>query len=275
MSTVSPASSALAPENRPLKNHVGPLATARQSLIMAWRGLIKVRRTPEQLFDVTLQPIVFTLMFTYIFGGAIAGDVGSYLPMFIPGIAVQTVLTASVVTGVQLREDMDKGVFDRFRSLPIARSAPLAGALIADLVRYLIASVLTFVMGVLIGYRPEGGLLGMIGAILLMMGVAWAISWIFAFFGVIGRSASAVQGVSFLILFPLTFLSNIFVPVDTMPGWLQAFVNINPVSYLVTAARDLANTGGAGIEVLWAIVGALVVVLVFAPLTVRAYMRRT
>ncbi|MBN9605111.1 MAG: ABC transporter permease [Actinomycetales bacterium] len=275
MSAVSPASSALAPENRPLKNHVGPLATARQSLIMAWRGLIKVRRTPEQLFDVTLQPIVFTLMFTYIFGGAIAGDVGSYLPMFIPGIAVQTVLTASVVTGVQLREDMDKGVFDRFRSLPIARSAPLAGALIADLVRYLIASVLTFVMGVLIGYRPEGGLLGMIGAILLMMGVAWAISWIFAFFGVIGRSASAVQGVSFLILFPLTFLSNIFVPVDTMPGWLQAFVNINPVSYLVTAARDLANTGGAGIEVLWAIVGALVVVLVFAPLTVRAYMRRT
>ena len=131
---------------------------------MAYRGLLKIRRTPEQLFDVTLQPIIFTLMFTYIFGGAIAGDVQSYLPILIPGILVQTVLTTSSVTGTQLREDMDKGVFDRFKSLPIARIAPLAGALLADTIRYLIATTLTFVMGYIMGYRPAGGIGGVVAA---------------------------------------------------------------------------------------------------------------
>jgi ABC-2 type transport system permease protein len=130
-------------------------------------------------------------------------------------------------------------------------------------------------MGILIGYRPGGGVLGVLAASVLVISTAWALSWIFAFFGVIARTASSVQGISLLILFPLTFLSNIFVPVNTMPTWLQAFVNVNPVSYLVTAARDLSNTGSAGIEVVWALLGALVVVLIFAPLTVRAYMRRT
>lgn len=258
-----------------LKNHVSLADTVRQSLTMARRGLLKIKRTPEQLFDVTLQPIIFTLMFTYIFGGAISGDVDSYLPYFIPGILVQTVITTSLVTGVQLREDMGKGVFDRFRSLPIARIAPLAGALLADVVRYAIATTLTFAVGIALGYRPGGGVVGVLLTALLVMGTAWALSWIFAFFGTIARTAASVQGISLMVLFPLTFLSNIFVPVDTMPGWLQAFVNVNPVSYLVTAARDLSNTGTVGIEVLWAILGALVVVLIFAPLTVRAYMRRT
>jgi ABC-2 type transport system permease protein len=261
--------------DRPLQNHVSLVKTVRQSLVMAWRGLLKIKRTPEQLFDVTLQPVIFTVMFTYLFGGAISGDVASYLPYFIPGILVQTVITASVTTGVQLREDMSKGVFDRFRSLPIARIAPLAGALLADVVRYAVATTVTFLVAYLMGYRPEGGVFGVLLVALLVMGVAWAISWIFAFFGTIARSASSVQGISYLVLFPLTFLSNAFVPVDTLPGWLAAFVNVNPVSYLVTAARDLANTGSAGIEVLGAVLGALVVVLVFAPMTVRAYMRRT
>ena len=261
--------------DRELKNHVSLVDTVTQSLTMARRGLLKIKRTPEQLFDVTLQPIIFTLMFTYIFGGAISGDVASYLPYFIPGILVQTVITTSLVTGVQLREDMGKGVFDRFRSLPIARIAPLAGALLADVVRYAIATTLTFIVGIALGYRPGGGVGGVLLTALLVMGTAWALSWIFAFFGTIARTAASVQGISLMVLFPLTFLSNIFVPVDTMPGWLQAFVNVNPVSYLVTAARDLSNTGSAGLEVLWAILGALVVVLIFAPLTVRAYMRRT
>lgn len=266
---------ATTPLDRELRNHVPLGTTIRQCLTMARRGLLKIKRTPEQLFDVTLQPIIFTLMFTYIFGGAISGDVQSYLPYFIPGILVQTVITTSVVTGVQLREDMGKGVFDRFRSLPIARIAPLAGALLADVVRYAIATTLTFVMGFIMGYRPGGGVLGVVLTAILVMATAWALSWIFALFGVLARSASSVQGISFLVLFPLTFLSNIFVPVETMPGWLQVFVNINPVSYLVTAARDLSNTGTAGIELLWAILGAAVVVLIFAPLTVRAYMRRS
>jgi ABC-2 type transport system permease protein len=144
--------------DRQLNNHVSFGQSVRNSITMAYRGVLKIRRTPEQLFDVTLQPIIFTLMFTYIFGGAISGNVQSYLPVIIPGILVQTVITTSIVTGVQLREDMDKGVFDRFKSLPIARIAPLAGALLADTIRYTIATVLTFTMGYIMGYRPDGGL---------------------------------------------------------------------------------------------------------------------
>ena len=241
---------------------------------MAGRGLVKIRRTPEQLFDVTLQPILFTLMFTYIFGGAISGNVENYLPVIIPGILVQTVITTSVVTGTQLREDMDKGVFDRFRSLPIARIAPLSGALLADTVRYGIATVLTFVMGYIMGLRPAGGLLMVIVAGALVIVCSWAVSWIFAFFGVIARTASSVQGISMIVLFPLTFLSNAFVPVETMPTWLQWFVNINPVSHLVTAVRDLVNSSVFGADAWLSLLGAAVIVAIFAPPTVRAYMRK-
>lgn len=260
--------------SRDLRNHVSLGQSVRNSFTMAYRGLLKIKRTPEQLIDVTVQPILFTVMFTYIFGGAISGSVESYLPLIIPGILVQTVITTSVVTGVQLREDMDKGVFDRFKSLPIARIAPLAGALLADTIRYAIATTLTFVVGYIMGYRAEGGLGYVIAAGLLVIVCAWALSWIFAFFGVIARSASSVQGISFIILFPLTFLSNAFVPADTMPSWLQWFVNINPVSHLVTAVRDLANSGTVSSDLFLALAGAAVVVLIFAPLTVRAYMRR-
>lgn len=261
--------------DRKLRNSTSLGQTIRNSLTMAYRGLLKIKRTPEQLFDVTLQPIIFTLMFTYIFGGAISGDIKSYLPLIIPGILVQTVITTSVVTGTQLREDMDKGVFDRFKSLPIARIAPLAGALLADTVRYTIATVLTLTMGYIMGYRPEGGLGSVIIAALLVILCAWAISWIFAFFGVIARTASSVQGISMIILFPLTFLSNAFVPADTMPDWLQWFVNINPISHLVTAVRELANQGTMGWDLVASLIGAAVIVAIFAPITVKAYMKRT
>ncbi|WP_088072013.1 ABC transporter permease [Gottfriedia luciferensis] len=260
---------------RELKNKASFSQTVKNSFTMAYRGLLKIKRTPEQLFDVTLQPIIFTLMFTYIFGGAISGDVKSYLPVIIPGILVQTVITTSIVTGVQLREDMDKGVFDRFKSLPIARIAPLAGALLADTIRYTIATVLTFTMGYIMGYRPEGGLGYVILAGLLVIVCSWAISWIFAFFGVIARTASSVQGISMLALFPLTFLSNAFVPVDTMPNWLQIFVKINPISHLITAVRNLTNSQTIGSDLVISLIGAAVIVAIFAPLTVKAYMRRT
>lgn len=258
-----------------LKNRTSLMLTLRNSFTMAYRGLLKIKRTPEQLFDVTLQPIIFTLMFTYIFGGAISGDVQSYLPVIIPGILVQTVITTSVVTGTQLREDMDKGVFDRFKSLPIARIAPLAGALLADTIRYTIATTLTFTMGYIMGYRPDGGFGYVVLAALVVIACSWALSWIFAFFGVIARTASSVQGISMLVLFPLTFLSNAFVPVDTMPKWLQWFANINPVSHLITAVRDMTNSGTVGWDLGITLIGAAVIVAVFAPLTVRAYMRRT
>lgn len=269
-------STSIKPANeRQLRNKMSLSQSILNSLTMAHRGLLKIRRTPEQLFDVTLQPIIFTLMFTYIFGGAISGNVHNYLPVIIPGILVQTVITTSVVTGVQLREDMDKGVFDRFKSLPIARIAPLAGALLADTVRYTIATVLTFAMGYIMGYRPDGGLDHVVIAGLLVIVCSWAMSWIFAFFGVIARTASSVQGISMIMLFPLTFLSNAFVPADTMPNWLQWFVKINPISHLVTAVRDLTNSGTVGWDLSISLIGAAVIVIIFAPITVRAYMRRT
>jgi ABC-2 type transport system permease protein len=247
--------------------------TVSQTLSMAWRALKKMRRNPEQFFDVTLQPLLFTAMFAYIFGGAVSGNVKSYLPLLIPGIVAQTVLTTCMSTGVQLREDMDKGVFDRFKSLPIARIAPLAGPMVADLVRYLIAAGLTFVMGTVIGYRPGGGAPGVLGAILLAVFTGWAIAWIFTFIGTIARNARSVQGISMLILFPLTFLSNAFVPVRTLPGALAAFVKVNPVSHLVSAARDLANQGMISGEVGWTLLAGVAVIVIFAPLSVYSYKR--
>jgi ABC-2 type transport system permease protein len=247
--------------------------TVSQTLVMAWRALTKMRRNLEQFFDVTLQPLLFTAMFAYIFGGAISGSVHSYLPLLIPGIVAQTVLTTCMATGVNLREDMEKGVFDRFKALPMSRIAPLAGPMVADLVRYLIAASLTFVMGVIIGYRPAGGVLGVLGAIALAIFTGWALAWIFTWIGTIAKSARAVQGMSLMILFPLTFLSNAFVPVTKLPGWLQAFVKVNPVSHLESASRALANQGIVTSEAGWTLLTCLVVIAIFAPLSVRSYRR--
>jgi ABC-2 type transport system permease protein len=251
-----------------------PREIVSQTLSMAWRALKKMRRNPEQFFDVTIQPLLFTAMFAYIFGGAISGSVSKYLPLLIPGIVAQTVLTSCMATGVQLREDLDKGVFDRFKSLPIARIAPLAGPMLADAVRYLIASTLTFATGIALGYRPGGGVLGVAGAVLLAIFAGWSLAWIFAWFGTIARSAQGVQGISMLVLFPLTFLSNAFVPVNTLPGWLKAFVKVNPVSHLVSAARALANHGAVTGEVGWTLLACAAVIAVFAPLSVMTYKRR-
>ena len=259
---------------RKLKNRTSFLMTVSNSLTMAYRGILEIRRKPEQLSDVTFQPILFTLMFTYIFGGAISGNVHNYLPIIIPGILVMMVITASMATGIQLREDMEKGVFNRLKSLPIARIAPLAGALLADVVRYGIATILTLIVGVILGYRLGGGAGGAIAGALLVIVFAWSLSWIWAFLGAVTRSASTVQGISLLILFPLTFLSNAFVPANTLPGWLQAFVKVNPVSHLVSAIRLLFNQGTIGHDFWLSLIGAAVVVAIFAPLTVRAYMRK-
>ena len=170
--------------------------TVQQTMTMAWRATLKMRRNFEQFFDVTIQPLLFTAMFAYVFGGAISGNVASYLPLMIPGIVAQTVLTTCMATGVQLREDMEKGVFDRFKSLPIARIAPLAGPMVADMIRYAIAATLTFATGIVLGYRPEGGFVGVFAAILLAIIAGWSLAWIFTWFGTVGKSAQAVQGMS-------------------------------------------------------------------------------
>ncbi|KAA0020165.1 ABC transporter permease [Antrihabitans cavernicola] len=248
--------------------------TFANSMTMAYRGILKIKHNPEQLIDVTVQPILFTLMFTYIFGGAISGNVSAYLPVIIPGILVQTVITTSMVTGTQLREDMDKGVFDRFKSLPIARISALAGALTADMVRYFVATTLTLVMGIIMGWRPEGGVFGVLAAAVLVIVCAFATSWIWALMGVLASKASTVQGYSMLIMFPLTFMSSAFVPINTMPGWMQAFVKVNPVTHIIGAVRDLANHGHIGADFGWSLLGSAILVAVLAPLTVKMYMRK-
>ncbi|GAB4589342.1 ABC transporter permease [Nocardia sp. IFM 10818] len=257
-----------------VSNHIPLRQTVANSLTMAYRGLLKIKHNPEQLFDVTIQPILFTALFAYIFGGAIGGSVQNYLPVLIPGILVQTVVLTSIVTGTQLREDMDKGVFDRFKSLPIARISALAGALVADMVRYAIATVLTVIVGLAIGYRPEGGALGVLAAGLVVVVCSFAVSWIWALVGVTGKSAAGVQGISMMVMFPLTFMSGAFALVSTMPGWMQAINHVNPVYYMVNACRALMNGVGVTADLGWSLIGSVVVIAIFAPLTVRAYMRR-
>jgi ABC-2 type transport system permease protein len=258
---------------RKLKNRVTLRMTISNSLTMAYRNILLIRRTPQQLFDVTIQPILFTLLFAFLFGGAISGSVTSYLPIIIPGILAQTALTATSATGVQLREDMDKGVFYRFKSMPIARIAPLTGPLLADIVRYAIATALTFVMGYLLGVR-WASLAGAVTGGVLVVFCAWCISWIFALLGVVLKTAQTVQGISAAILFPLGFLSGAFVPTSTLPSWLQDFVNLNPLTYIVSATRQLFNQGTIGNDFWLSLIGSIVVVLIFAPLTLRAYMRK-
>lgn len=255
---------------------------ARPSVAEAWhqtmgfasRALKKMRRNPEQFADVSLQPVLFTAMFASLFGGAVSGDTASYLPIMVPGILSMTCLMACMATGMQLREDMDTGVFDRFKSLPVARVAPLAGPMITDLLRYGIAATITFAVGIAMGYRPGGGAGGVIGGIALIVVTGWSLSWVFAYVGTVARSAQSVQGISVMIMFPLTFLSNAFVPVETLPQWLQGFVTINPISHVVSAVRDLANDGKVTAEVGWALLGCAVVITVFAPLSVKSFHRK-
>lgn len=257
-----------------LHAHVSTGETLRQILLMAGRALRKMRRNPEQFFDVTLQPLLFTPMFGYIFGGAVAGGVSKYLPLLIPGILVQTALTTCMATGVTLREDMEKGVFDRFKSLPMSRVAPLAGPALADTLRYTIATTLTLLVGLAMGYRPGGGVLGVLAAGLLVIVAAWSLSWVFTFLGTIMKSAQGLQGISMMVLFPLTFLSNAYVPTSTLPGWLQGFVQVNPVSHIVSALRSLTNGGTVDGEVGWALLACAAVVAIFVPLAVRGYRRQ-
>jgi len=245
-----------------------------QITTLAWRALVKMRRNPEQLVDVTAMPVLLTVMFGFMFAGAISGTRGSYLPILIPGIIAQTIISACVAAGVQLREDMDKGVFDRFRSLPIARIAPLAGPMLADLARYALATSVSLTVGVLMGYRPGGGVPGVAAGVVLAVLTGWSLAWIFLWIGTKARTVGAVQGVSMMIMFPLAFLSNAFVPVTTLPGWLQTVTRINPVSHVVSALRDLMNDGSVTAQTGWALLGCATVAAIFIPLAVRSYSRR-
>ena len=254
---------------------VAPSSAWRQARVLARRSLVKTRRTPEALLDVTLQPIIFLGLFTYIFGGAIAGgDRQAYLQFLLPGLLGQTIAMASVSLGTNLNADIEKGVFDRFRSLPISRSAPLVGAVLADLVRYLVLFAVMMSVGTLMGFRATNGVTGLLGALALSMGFALCFGWISVYVGMIARTSGAVQGIMFLLVLPLSFGSNTFVPTSTMPGWLQAFVNVNPISHLVATVRGLMTGGPVAGDLLWTLAWMAGLLAVFCPLALRAYRRR-
>jgi len=244
------------------------------ALAFGWRGMLKVKHVPEQLLDVTITPVMFLLMFTYLFGGAIAGSTGDYLDYILPGILVMSVLFTTVYSGIALNTDLTRGVVDRFRSLPIGRPAPLVGALLGDSVRYLVAGTVIVVLGVALGYRPGAGVTGVVAALALVVVFAFGLSWVFTTLGLLMRSPNAVMNAGFMAIFPLTFLSNVFVDPDTLPSALEAFVNANPISILATASRGLMEGTADAADIAIVLGTAAVLTAVFAPLTTRLYGRR-
>jgi oleandomycin transport system permease protein len=247
----------------------------RHALVLAKRNMIKMVRTPEQFIDVTLQPVIFLVLFVYVFGGALAGgSQHNYLEFLLPGLLGQTIAMSSITIGQNMNADIAKGIFDRFRSLPIARSVPLVGAVLADFSRYLIVCVVTIGFGYALGFRVQTDPLRLLAALALAICFALSFAWISVFVGMTVRSAGAVQGVMFLLVFPLSFGSNTFVRVATMPGWLQAFVNVNPLSHLVSAVRALMLGGPAGPQVGWTFAWCAGLLVVFFPLALRGYIRR-
>jgi oleandomycin transport system permease protein len=253
-----------------------PVRLLRHSLVLAKRNLIGVTRSPEAFIDVTLQPVIFVALFTFIFGGAVAhGSQHAYLQFLLPGVLAQLVAFGGAAIGVNLNNDIEKGVFDRFRSLPIARAAPLVGAVLADIVRYTVLCVVTLGFGYALGFRAQTNAPEVLAACLLIIAFALCLSWISVWIGMLARTPGSVQGIVFMLMFPLTFGTNIFVPAGTLPGWLQSFTHVNPLTHLVGAMRGLMLGGPVQTHLLWTFGWMAVLLVVFVPLALRAYGRRT
>ncbi|MGW8062197.1 ABC transporter permease [Streptomyces ziwulingensis] len=244
------------------------------SVTFGWRAILKIKHVPEQLFDVTAFPIMNLLMFTYLFGGALAGSPSDYIQFVLPGILVMSVVMITMYTGISVNVDIEKGVFDRFRSLPIWRPSAMVGYLLGDALRYTIASVVMLAVGLLLGYRPDGGVAGVVAGVALLLVFSFAFSWIWTMFGLMMRTEKSVMSVSMMVIFPLTFLSNVFVDPKTMPGWLQAFVNNSPITHLASGVRGLMAGEWPGAEIAWTLGWAGVLLLVFGPVTMRLYNRK-
>jgi ABC-2 type transport system permease protein len=244
------------------------------SVTFGWRAMLKIKHVPEQLFDVTAFPIMMTLMFTYLFGGALAGSTGEYLQFLLPGIMVMSVVMTTMYTGVTVNNDIERGVFDRFRSLPMWRPAPMVGYLLGDMFRYTMGATVILLLGLILGFRPDGGVVGALAGMVLLVAFSFAFSWVWTMFGLLLRNEKSVMGVSMMVLFPLTFLSNILVDPQTMPGWLQVFVDVNPITHLVAAVRGLMSGEVDGGEIGWVLVAGGLLVAVFGTLTMRLYNRR-
>jgi ABC-2 type transport system permease protein len=238
---------------------------------LAWRALLKIKHVPFQLFDVTVTPIMFTLLFTYIFGGALAGTPRQYVQYLLPGVLVQTIVFITVYTGVGLNTDIHQGLHDRFRALPMWQPAPLYGALVGDVFRYSIAGALILIVGFILGFRPQAGLLGVLLALALVLVFSFALSWLWIIVGMLVRTPESVMTTSFVFLMPLTFASNIFVADSTMPGWLRAAVIRNPVTRLANASRGLMHGEPVFADVAWVLVASALIVMVASPIAMRLY----
>ncbi|PRX51446.1 ABC-2 type transport system permease protein [Prauserella shujinwangii] len=250
-------------------------ATAVAALrAMSWRSMLKIKHIPSQLFDVTLFPIVMVLMFTYLFGGAIAGSTDEYLQYLLPGIMTMSVLLTTLSTGMTINIDAKQGLLDRVRTLSIWRPAPMIGYLVADAFRYTSASLVMVVVGLVLGYRPAAGVLGVLAGIGVLVGFAFAFSWVWTALGLVLDTEKAVMSVSMAVMFPLTFLSNVLVDPDTMPGWLGSVVEVSPVTQLVTSVRGLTSGVWEGAALLWTTVYGAGFLVLFGALTIRLYNRQ-
>ncbi len=248
-----------------------PASALAATVTLGWRAMLKIKHVPFQLFDVTVMPIMFTLLFTYLFGGALAGSPREYVQYLLPGIMVQTVVFITVYTGMGLNTDIQKGLFSRFRSLPMWQPAPIMGALMGDVFRYAVASAMVIVLGVILGFRPQGGLVGVLLAFALVLLFAFALSWIWIIIGMKVKTPESVMTTSFVFLMPLTFASNIFVELKTMPPWLQTIVGNNPVTHLANASRGLMHGKSVGTDIAWVLGASVVVTAIAAPIAMRMY----
>jgi ABC-2 type transport system permease protein len=260
----------------PLRSVARPSAPSALSnaLVFGWRAVLKFKHVPEQLFDLVMTPIMFTLLFTFVFGGALAGSPRDYLQFFLPGILVQTVVFNSVYSGMGLSTDLGKGLFDRFRSLPIWSLAPFAGLMVGDVLRHLIAATIILTIGLILGYRPEAGGLGIIAAFALLVAIGFGMGWVFIVLGLLIRTPMTVMTLGFTFMFPLVFASNIMVDPATMPGWLRAFVEVNPVSLMTTALRGLMSGSASLAEIALALIAPAALTILLAPLTLWLYRRQ-
>jgi len=250
------------------------MSSLQQTLTLAWRSLLQLRRNPWELMDFSIQPILFLLLFLYVFGGVVAGSTEAYLDFILPGVIVMNLVFVTVYVGHGLNTDLTRGVFDRFRALPIARWSPLAGRILADMVKQAWCVLLLLVVGFLLGFRLGAPVSGVLVMLALLLVFAFAMSWIMVLVGVVARDPEHVQLFGFTALSPVTFLSNVFVPLETLPPFIRAVVSANPVSLLAEASRGLLSGGPVLEPALWSLVWAGVITLVFAPLSLWALNRR-
>lgn len=246
------------------------------SLALARRNLSKIRRNPVSISDAVIAPVTFLVIFVYMFGGAVSGSTHGYLQRTLPAVLVLSAITAGLIaTGVNLSIDIKKGIFDRFRSMPISRSAPLIGSVLADVIRYLLAIVTSLAFGYAIGFRIQTSPLAVLAAALLTILFGMSLSWVWILLGMLIRETASVQTIVALSIFPLAFGTDMVAPAKTLPGWLQAWANINPVAHTMTACRGLLTGGPVMAPAVASLLWSAGFIVVFAPLAVLAYRRRT